>query len=57
MSGGVAYVYDVQQKFASLCNMEMVELDPLDEADAQVLHEMVKKHAHFTGSTVAQFVV
>ena len=31
MSGGIAYVYDVKGKFASLCNREMVDLDPLDE--------------------------
>lgn len=57
MSGGIAYVYDVQQNFASLCNMEMVELDPLDEADTQILQDMIQKHADYTGSSVAQFVL
>lgn len=57
MSGGIAYVYDVQGKFASLCNTEMVELDPLDETDAAELQGMVQKHFEYTGSTVAQFLL
>jgi glutamate synthase (NADPH/NADH) large chain len=57
MSGGIAYVYDVQGKFASMCNKEMVELDPLDETDAAELQSMVQKHFDYTGSTVAQFVL
>jgi glutamate synthase (NADPH/NADH) large chain len=57
MSGGIAYVYDVQGKFASMCNKEMVELDPLDETDAAELLSMVQKHYDYTGSTVAQFVL
>ncbi|CAN5213878.1 glutamate synthase large subunit [soil metagenome] len=57
MSGGIAYVYDVQGKFDLLCNKEMVELDPLDEDDATELHTMIQKHYNYTGSTVAQFVL
>lgn len=57
MSGGIAYVYDVQSKFDALCNKEMVELDPLDEHDAAELHAMIQKHFDYTGSTVAQFVL
>ena len=57
MSGGIAYVYDVQGKFAGMCNKEMVELDPVDESDAAELHAMIQKHFDFTGSTVAQFVL
>ena len=57
MSGGIAYVYDVQNKFASMCNMEMIDLDPLNDEDAQELHKMVEKHSQYTGSSVAQFVL
>jgi glutamate synthase (NADPH/NADH) large chain len=36
MSGGVAYVYDINGDFAKKCNMEMVKLDPvLSTADQQ----------------------
>jgi glutamate synthase (NADPH/NADH) large chain len=57
MSGGIAYVYDVKQQFVNNCNMEMVELDPLDEADTQFLHEMVSRHFKYTESAVARFLL
>ncbi|NNV54007.1 glutamate synthase large subunit [Limnovirga soli] len=57
MSGGIAYVYDTQGTFASMCNPEMIDLDPLDAEDASILNDMVAKHASLTGSTVAQFVL
>ena len=57
MSGGIAYVYDVKNQFASLCNTEMVDLDPVSEEDAVELKDMVQHHFAFTGSTVAKFVL
>ncbi|WP_153799894.1 glutamate synthase large subunit [Foetidibacter luteolus] len=57
MSGGIAYVYDVQGKFASMCNMEMVDLDPVGEEDAKLLQDMISKHYEYTASTVARFVL
>jgi glutamate synthase (NADPH/NADH) large chain len=57
MSGGIAYVYDVKGNFSSLCNHEMVDLDPLDEKDIHLLKEMVSRHFAKTGSTVAGFVL
>ena len=35
MSGGVAYVYDPEQKFATNCNMAMVEVEPVLSNAAQ----------------------
>ncbi|HVU84118.1 MAG TPA: glutamate synthase-related protein, partial [Puia sp.] len=57
MSGGIAYVYDAVGKFASLCNPDMVDLDPLDEEDAHEMKEMITKHYEFTASKVARFVL
>jgi len=57
MSGGIAYVYDVKNKFDTLCNKEMVDLDPLDEADEILLHNLISKHYQFTKSSVANFVL
>jgi glutamate synthase (NADPH/NADH) large chain len=37
--------------------MEMVELDPVDESDAVVLNQLITKHANFTKSAVAQFIL
>jgi glutamate synthase (NADPH) large chain len=57
MSGGIAYVYDVQRRFDSLCNKEMVDLDGLDQSDEKLLNEMISRHYQHTGSTVAKFVL
>jgi glutamate synthase (NADPH/NADH) large chain len=57
MSGGIAYVYDVKGIFASLCNTEMVDLDPVTNGDVAELRAMVQNHFDYTGSTVAQFVL
>jgi glutamate synthase (NADPH) large chain len=57
MSGGIAYIYDVQRQFANLCNKEMVDLDAVTEDDAQLLQQMIQKHFDNTKSTVAKFVL
>jgi glutamate synthase (NADPH/NADH) large chain len=57
MSGGIAYVYDVEGNFASRCNMEMIDLDPVDQEDVVVLNDLVAKHYAYTASTVAKFVL
>ena len=57
MSGGISYVYDVQRKFNSLCNKEMVDLDALEQADERLLHDMISRHYQYTRSTVAKFIL
>ncbi len=57
MSGGIAYIYDVQHNFETLCNMEMVDLDRPEEEDEKLLREMITKHYQYTNSTVAKFVL
>jgi glutamate synthase (NADPH/NADH) large chain len=57
MSGGIAYVYDVKGNFEGNCNTEMVDLDPCDLNDKNELFTMLQKHAEYTGSTVAKFIL
>ncbi|MDE3235625.1 MAG: glutamate synthase large subunit [Bacteroidota bacterium] len=57
MSGGIAYVYDVKNIFATNCNTEMVDLDPVGEDDIDELKSMIQKHFDNTGSTVAKFIL
>ncbi len=57
MSGGIAYIYDVNNSFANKCNMEMVDLDPVDEDDSCTLKYMINQHAINTNSTVAKFIL
>ena len=55
MSGGVAYVYDKDKKFDStLCNMEMVAFDPLEEDDFIKLRRLIKNHSLYTNSPLAK---
>ena len=57
MSGGIAYVYNVKGNFPTMCNHEMVDLDPVTDTDADELKTMIANHYRFTGSTVAQFIL
>jgi glutamate synthase (NADPH/NADH) large chain len=57
MSGGIAYVYNVDGSFPSLCNPEMIDLDPLNEEDIREIKDMISRHYSYTGSTVAKFVL
>ncbi len=54
MSGGVAYVWDTTGDFETKLNAELVDLDPIEQEDKDLLHDMLKKHVEFTGSDVAQ---
>jgi len=54
MSGGIAYVWNVDGDFAAKCNMGMVDLDPVeDDADVSELRELIELHLEYTGSSVA----
>ncbi len=54
MSGGIAYVRDLDGSFPARCNRELVDLDPLDEHDEAELLALVQEHARRTGSPVAR---
>ncbi len=54
MSGGVAYVFDVDGEFQRRCNLGMVELGPLDQAeDIALVRELIRRHVALTGSSYA----
>jgi glutamate synthase (NADPH/NADH) large chain len=57
MSGGIAWVYDVDGTFAENCNTEMVDLDPLSAKDEQQIGELLRKHVSLTGSKLAQDIL
>lgn len=57
MSGGIAYVYDVNGKFKSNCNTEMVDLDACELDDKNELFTMIQRHVEYTGSTVGRFIL
>jgi glutamate synthase domain-containing protein 2/glutamate synthase domain-containing protein 3 len=54
MSGGIAYVVDGDGQFKRRCNLEMVDLESLDDADdIGFVHVMLMKHVTYTGSRYA----
>ncbi|HEX8101877.1 MAG TPA: glutamate synthase large subunit [Solirubrobacteraceae bacterium] len=57
MSGGVAYVLDEEGAFAARCNRELVDFDPIEEADAIELRSLVEEHHLRTLSPVAARVL
>ncbi|MDX1680481.1 MAG: glutamate synthase large subunit [Akkermansiaceae bacterium] len=53
MSGGVAYIYDIDGQFEKRLNKSMVNLYPLiecDAADAVSVKSEIEKHVKYTGS-------
>ena len=50
MSGGIAYIYDEHNEFYTLCNLETVTLDPLDNEDIDEIKRMIQSHASATKS-------
>jgi glutamate synthase (NADPH/NADH) large chain len=57
MSGGVAFVYDKEKRFADYCNMELVDFDTFDLEDLELLQRLISNHYDFTGSTVARAIL
>jgi glutamate synthase (NADPH) large chain len=58
MSGGVAYVLDEQQLFDTLCNLDMVDLEPIyQEEDQNALRDLIRRHAEWTGSVQARRIL
>ncbi len=58
MSGGVAYVYDPDDKFLVNCNLETVALEKMEAAeDIAELKELIHKHQNHTGSDTARQIL
>ncbi|MBI2060735.1 MAG: glutamate synthase large subunit [Nitrospirae bacterium] len=58
MSGGVAYVLDVDRDFKKKCNTGMVELQELmDPSDVSTVRRLLQRHLQFTKSAVADRIL
>jgi len=51
MSGGIAYVLDLDPK---LCNQESIFLEKMDKEDESNVHKLITEHAELTKSSKAQ---
>ena len=55
MSGGIAYVLDADGLFERRCNREMVDLEPLiDAEEVDFVQVAIMKHVTYTGSRYAE---
>ncbi|MCX5681219.1 MAG: glutamate synthase large subunit [Candidatus Omnitrophica bacterium] len=58
MSGGIAYVYDPDNKLDGRCNLDMVDLELVtDKEDIKELKGMIERHVHYTGSLKAKDIL
>ena len=58
MSGGIAYVLDLDGDFRAHCNTEMADLVALEEgAEIAEVRQMIERHLVYTGSPRAQQVL
>jgi len=57
MSGGVAYIYDVEGNLEDRCNLSMVELEEVGEEDISTIKSLVKNHFKYTRSPLAKEIL
>ena len=58
MSGGIAYVFDPEQKFDGNCNLEMVDLELVtDTQDMDELKGLIANHYEYTQSKRASMIL
>jgi glutamate synthase (NADPH/NADH) large chain/glutamate synthase (ferredoxin) len=57
MSGGIAYVLDVQGGFRDRCNTELVGFDAITPDEEEELRSWIQEHLERTGSSVAERVL
>ncbi|MCC5813204.1 MAG: glutamate synthase large subunit, partial [Leptospira sp.] len=58
MSGGIAYIWDMDGKFKERVNPAMVDLDPVDKGDEEnYLKSMIEQHLGYTNSKRAKAIL
>jgi len=57
MSGGIAYVYDIEGDFKSKCNLEMIKLKEINEHDSKIIHSLINNHYKYTESNRAKEIL
>ena len=57
MSGGIAYVLDIDDKFKSKCNTAMVGLETPTEGDLEEIKQLISNHVEYTNSKKARFIL
>ncbi len=55
MSGGVAFIYDKNERFQNRCNTDSVDIESVKSIeDCNLLRSLIEQHNHYTGSNRAE---
>ncbi len=57
MSGGIAYIWDVNQNVNQNFNAEMADLETLTDEDREVIYAMIAEHVEITKSTLGTYLL
>ncbi len=58
MSGGVAYIYDIEGNFEYFCNKGLVEISQLENMDdIKEVQMLISRHLYYTNSSVASAIL
>ena len=57
MSGGLAFVYDPKDNLRDLCNLQMVDIDPLTDEKLAELKNKIEVHVKYTDSQVGKRII
>ncbi len=58
MSGGIAYIWDVEGNFKEKCNLEMVGLEEVvEDEDIETVLQLLQNHYKYTESSVAKYIL
>ena len=57
MSGGIAYIFKPANEIESLCNLTMIDLDPITTKDKEIIQTLLNQHYTNTKSNIAQNLI
>ncbi|WP_419495100.1 glutamate synthase large subunit [Chryseobacterium bernardetii] len=57
MSGGIAYVWDVNKTLEYHFNPDMADLESITEDDKESIFNLIREHFENTGSTLAEYII
>lgn len=57
MSGGIAYIWDINKTLDKNLNPEMVDVDPIESDDIKLIKDLLEQHFEKTQSSLAKFLL
>ena len=57
MSGGIAYVWDVQSSLKDNFNPDMADLEEISGKDKQLIYSLLQEHVEITGSELGKYLL